>query len=77
MNKSFPPVLLDIILEFHPIWAIIIYSAKAVINLAGWENVAIFLAMGNDLGENILWFGTHTAKVIINYELRFKIYEGK
>jgi hypothetical protein len=49
LNHGLPPVIFDIVFEFHTIRAIIIYSTKAIIYFARRKNETIFLTMGNQI----------------------------
>ena len=42
-----PPILLDVILQFHAILAIVIDCCQTIINFAGWEYESVLLAMRN------------------------------
>ena len=46
-NHRLPPVILDIVLEFHAKLAVIINRSETVVDLAGRENKAVLFAVGN------------------------------
>ena len=52
-DHGFPPVLFDIIFEFHAVLAVVIDSAEAVVDVAGGEYETVLLAMGNDFLEYV------------------------
>ena len=52
-GHSFPPVALDVILEFAPQLTVVIDSAEAVIDLRGGEDEAVFLTVGDYLLEEV------------------------
>ena len=45
-HHRLPPVILDIVLELHAQLTIVVHGPQAVVNLAGREDKAVFLAVG-------------------------------
>ena len=50
-RHGIPPVTLDVILQLHAVLTVVIDRAESVVNLAGREYKAVFLAMGDDFLE--------------------------
>ena len=44
-RHGFPPIALNVILQFYTILSIIIYSRQPIINLTRWENKTVFLGV--------------------------------
>ena len=53
LHHTLPPILFDVVLQFHTILTIIIHGAQAIINLTAGEHETVLLAMGNDFLEDI------------------------
>ena len=52
-DHGFPPVLFDIVFQFHAVLTIVVDSAEAIVNVAGGEYETVLLAMGNDFLEYV------------------------
>ena len=52
-HHALPPVLFDIVFQFHAVLAVVVHCAQPVINLAAREHEAVFLAVRDDFLENV------------------------
>ena len=52
-HHALPPVLLDVVLQFHAVLTVVIHSAQSVVNLAAGEDEAVFLAVRDDFLKNV------------------------
>ena len=64
-HHTLPPVLLDVVFQFHTILSVVMYGSQSVIDFAAREHESVFLAVGHDFLKNV--FLCHN----IMYNFRF------
>lgn len=52
-HHALPPILLDVIFQFHAVLAIVVDGGQAVVDVTAGENETIFLTVTHYLFENI------------------------
>ena len=52
-HHALPPVLLDVVLQFHAVLTVVVHSSQSVIDFAAGEYEAVLLAMRNDFLKNV------------------------
>ena len=69
-HHGLPPVLFDVVFEFHTILSVVVHCAETVVDVATGEYETVFFAMGNNFFENV--FLSHN--IIMCYCLRLQSY---
>jgi len=52
-HHALPPVLFDVVLQFHAVLTVVVHRAQSVVNLAAGEDEAVFLAVRDEFLKNV------------------------
>ena len=52
-HHRLPPVLFDVVLQLHTVLTVVVDSAETIVDITGGEHETVFLAMRNNLLENV------------------------